>query len=78
MSPLVSLLMGLMDETAVKLVEGHQPDDELTEGHLPDYQPAETITVECLTLGQESPPGGAWEEDSVFIHTCKDEMDRLC
>ena len=26
---------GLMDETAVKIIEGHQPDDELTEDHPP-------------------------------------------
>ena len=57
-----------MDETAVKLLEGHQPDDEfaedhppsdeLTEGHLPDYQPVEMITVESPASWQESPPGG--------------------
>ena len=77
-----------MDETVVKLVEGHQPDDELTEdhpfgdelteGHLSDYQPAETITVECPTSGWESPPRGAWEEDNVVVHACEDKMDSLC
>ena len=76
------------DKTTVKPIEGHQPDDELAEdhppsdelaeGHLLDYQPEETITVECPTLGQESPPGGTQEEDSVVIHTCEDEMDSLC
>ena len=89
---------GPMDETAVKLAEGHPPDDELAEGHLPDdeltedhppgnelaeghppdYEPAGTITVECLTLGHESPPGGTQEEDRVVIHASEDEMDRLC
>ena len=76
------------DETAVKLTEGHSPDDELTEdhppgdelteGHPPDYEPAETITVECLTSGWELPPGGAWEEDRVVIHASENEMDHLC
>ena len=56
---------GPVDETAVKLAEGHQPDDELAEDHPPsdefaegnppNYQPAETITVECPTLGWELP-----------------------
>ena len=76
------------DETAVKLTEGHQPDDELAEdhppsdglaeGHPPDYQPAETITVECPASGWKSPPGGTQEEDRVVVHTCEDEMDHLC
>ena len=79
---------GLVDETAVKLTEGHPPDDELTEdhppnneltkGHLPDYEPVETITVECPALGWELPPGGAQEEDRVVIHASEDEMDHLC
>ena len=77
-----------MDETAVKLAEGHQPDDELTEdhpssnelteGHPPNYQPVETITVECPTSGWELPSGGTKEEDRVVIHTCEDEMNSLC
>ena len=55
----------LADETAVKLIEGCPPDDELTEEHPPgdelaerhppDHKPTETVTVECPTLGQESP-----------------------
>ena len=69
---------GPVDETAVKLTEGHPPDDKLTEGHPPDheltedhppgdelaeghppdYEPMETITVECPALGQESSPRG--------------------
>ena len=67
--PTGELADGPMDETAVKLVEGHPPDDELAEdhppgnelaeGHPPDYEPVETITVECPTSGQESPPRGA-------------------
>ena len=56
------------DETAVKLAEGHPPD----------YEPMETITVECPALGWESPPGGAWEEDRVVIHASEDEIDHLC
>ena len=76
------------DETAAKLTEGHPPDDELTEnhslgdefteGHPPNYEPAETITVECPTLGQEAPPGGTQEEDRVVIHASEDEIDHLC
>ena len=99
---------GPADETAVKLTEGHPPDDvlaeehppddelteghppndeltedhppgdELAEGHPPDYEPVETITMECPTLGWELPPGGAWEEDRVVIHSSEDEMDCLC
>ena len=79
---------GPMEETAVKLAEGHPPDDELTEdhpssdelaeGHPPDYEPVETVTVECPTSGWESPPRGTWEEDRVFVHACEDEMDCLC
>ena len=57
-----------VDETAVKLAEGHPPN----------YEPAETITVECLALVWESPPGGAWEEDRVVVHSFEDEMDHLC
>ena len=77
-----------MDETAVKLIEGHPPNDELAEEHPPgdglaeghplDYKSTETITVECPTLGQESPSGDAREEDRVVIHTSEDEMDHLC
>ena len=76
------------DKTAVKLTEGHPPDNELTEdhppgdelaeGHPPNYKPMETITVKCPTLGWELPSGGAWEEDRVVIHTSEDEMDCLC
>ena len=48
---------GPMDEIAVKLAEGHPPDDEpaedhppsneLAEGHSPNYESVETITVKC-------------------------------
>ena len=79
---------GPMDETAVKLAEGHPPNDELAgdhppsdelaEGHPPDYEPAETITVECPTSGWKSPPGGTRKEDRVVIHASEDEMDHLC
>ena len=79
---------GLMDETAVKLVEGHPPNaelperhppnDELTEGHPPNYELMETITVECPALGKESPPESTWEEDRVVVHTSEDEMDHWC
>ena len=79
---------GPVDETAAKLAEGHQPNDELTEDHPPsnelaerhppNYQPAETITVECPTSGWESSPGGIWEEDRVVVHACEDVMDSLC
>ena len=68
-----------MDETAVKLTEDHPPpNNELTKGHPPDYKLVETITVECPTLGWESPPGGTWEENRVVVHASEDEMDRLC
>ena len=60
---------GPMDGTAVKLIKGHPPDDELTEGHPPDNELAEdhslddelmeTITVECPTLGWKLPLGSA-------------------
>ena len=43
-----------------------------------DYEPVETITVECPTLGWELPPGGIREEDRVVVHACEDEMDHLC
>ena len=66
------------DETAVKLIEGHPPDDELTEDHLPDDELAETITVKCPPSRQESPPGSAQKEDRVVIHASEDEMDHLC
>ena len=80
---------GPMDETAVKLTEGHPPDDdeltedhppsnELAKGHPPDYEQVETITVECPTSRWELPPGGTWEEGRVVIHVCEDEMDRFC
>ena len=59
---------GPADETAVKLIEGHPPDDELME----------TITVECPTSEWELPPGGTQEEDRVVVHASKDEMDHLC
>ena len=72
------------DETAVKLVEGHPPNDELTEGHPPsdelakDHPPddelVETITVKCPPPGQESPPGST----QGVVHTSEDEMDCLC
>ena len=72
------------NETAVKLTEGDQPDneliddhppgDELTKEHPPDCQPVETITVECPTLGQELPPRGTWEEDRVVVHACQDVL----
>ena len=77
-----------MDETAVKLIEGCPPDDELAEehppgnglaeGHPPDYEPMGTITVECPAWGQESPPGDTQEEDRVVVHASEDEMDCLC
>ena len=79
---------GPTDETAVKLVEGHPPNDELAEGdppnveltkdHPPDDELTEAITVKCPPSGQESPPGSAWEEDRVVVHASEDEMDCLC
>ena len=56
----------------------HAMGDGLAEGHPPDYKPMETITVECPTLGWESPPGDTWEEDRVVVHTSEDDMDYLC
>ena len=69
---------GPMDETAVKLEEGHPPNDELTEDHPPDDELAETITVKCPPSGQESPPGSTREEDRVVVYASEDEMDHLC
>ena len=78
---------GPTDETAVKLVEGHPPDDKLAEGHPPDdeltedHPPGNELAEghpECPTLGWESSPGGAWEEDRVVVHASEDEMDCLC
>ena len=47
---------GPTDETAVKVTEGHPPDDELTEDHPSNYELVDTITVECPSLGWELPP----------------------
>ena len=69
---------GPTDGTAVKLVERHPSNDELTEGHPSDDELTETITVECPTSGQESPLGSAREEDRAVIHTSEDEMACWC
>ena len=61
-----------------EITEGYPSDDELTEDHPPDDELVETITVQCLSLGQESPLGSAWEEDRVVIHASEDEMAHWC
>ena len=50
---------GPTDETAVKLIEGHPPNDELTKDHPPDNELTETITVEYPPPGQELPLEGS-------------------
>ena len=67
-----------MDESKGRLAQGHPPTDEFSEEHLPNGEPMEIVTVECPTLGQDSPPGSIQEEDRVVIHTSADKMDHCC
>ena len=46
---------GPTDRTAVKLIEGHPPDDELAEDHPSDDELMETITMEFPPSRQELP-----------------------
>ena len=65
-------------ESEGRLAQEHSPADELTEEYPPDSEHMETLTLECPTLGWESPPGSIWEEDSIVVHTSEDEMDCWC